>query len=119
MNRLLNVAQATSALGFLGYGIASLTTQRMRSEFVRFGLPHLRPMIASLQIAAGVGLLLGYAYPVCALLAAGGLTLMMGVAVGVRLKIKDPLSGFIQALACLLLNLFVFREHMLRLVGKS
>jgi hypothetical protein len=119
MNHLLDAAQAVSALCFLGYGIACLTTRRMRSEFDRFGLPRWRVATASLQIAAGGGLLLGYAYPVCALLASLGLSLMMAVAVGVRVKIKDPPSGFLQALACLLLNLFVFREHLLRVAGRG
>jgi uncharacterized membrane protein YphA (DoxX/SURF4 family) len=114
MNLSLIVAQAVSALGFLAYGAASLTTRRMRDEFTRFGLPHLRVLTACLQIAAGTGLLLGYQYPVCALLSASGLSFMMLVAVGVRVKIKDPLSGFFQALVCLLLNLFILREQLLR-----
>jgi hypothetical protein len=32
---------------------------------------------------------------------------MMCVAVGVRVKIKDPLAGFLQALGCLFLNVFI------------
>ncbi len=61
--------QAISAIGFLGYGINCLTTTRMREEFVRFGLSRMRVLTGPLQIAAGVGLLLGYKYPAYALLA--------------------------------------------------
>lgn len=91
----------------------------MREEFMRFGLPKLRVVTGTLQIAAGLGLFLGYAYPVCALLASAGLSLMMIVALGVRLKIKDPVSGFLQALACFLLNLFIFQGYLVRLMGKN
>ena len=119
MNLLSSAAPAISALCFLGYGTACLTTQRMRSEFLRFGLPHLRILTALLQLAAGCGLLIGYRYPVCAVFAAAGLSFMMLVAVAVRVRIKDPPSGFFQALACLLLNVFVLRESLLRLAERG
>ena len=119
MNNLVEAAQGISAVGFLGYGVGCLTTQKMRGEFVRYGMPHLRALTGTLQIAAGAGLLLGYIYPVCALAASLGLSLMMIVALGVRLKIKDPFAGFLQAFVCLLLNLFVFESHLTRLMGKA
>jgi uncharacterized membrane protein YphA (DoxX/SURF4 family) len=119
MNHILETAQAISAIGFLGYGIGCLTTARMREEFIRYRLPQMRILTGTLQIAAGLGLLLGYAYPVCAFLAALGLSLMMIVAIGVRLKIRDPLSGFFQALACFLLNLYVAWGQLLRLIHSS
>ena len=116
MNHLLETAQAISAVGFLAYGIGCLTTRTMRAEFVRYGLPQLRLLTGTLQIAAALGLFAGYAYPVCALLSAGGLSLMMLVAIGVRLKIKDPAAGFLQALACFLLNAFVVQGYLSRLI---
>lgn len=119
MNHVLDTAQAISALGFLAYGTACLTAKRMRAEFERFGLPHLRRLTGLLQIASAGGLMLGYLHPLPAMLAALGLSLMMTVALGVRLKIRDPLSGFLQALTCLLLNLFIFRELLLRILGRE
>ena len=115
MNHLLETAQAISAVGFLAYGIGCLTTQRMRAEFLRYGLPNLRVLTGVLQIAAAIGLFAGYAYPACALIAATGLSLMMIVAIGVRLKIKDPPAGFLQALVCFLLNAFVVQGYLIRL----
>lgn len=94
----------------------------METEFLRFGLPRLRLLTGTLQIAAAAGLFAGYAYPMCALLAATGLSLMMIVAIGVRLKIKDPFAGFLQALMCFLLNAFVVQGYLIRLgvwSGKS
>jgi hypothetical protein len=119
MNHLLEIAQAISACGFLAYGIGCLTTRRMRDEFLRYRLPRMRVFTGTLQIAAAAGLLIGYAYPICALLAALGLSLMMVVAFGVRLRIKDPATGFLQALACFLLNLFVFQGYLMRLTGRA
>ncbi|MEY5026157.1 MAG: hypothetical protein RLZZ244_1685 [Verrucomicrobiota bacterium] len=117
MNHLLEAAQAISALGFLGYGAGCLTLRAMRAEFVRYGLPHLRSLTGTLQIAAGIGLLLGYAYPLLALLAALGLSLMMLVALGVRFKMKDPWTGWVQAVGCLLLNVFILKGYAVRLFG--
>jgi len=115
MNHLLETAQAISAIGFLVYGIGCLTTQAMRAEFVRYGLPELRVLTGVLQIAAAIGLFLGYVYPVCALIAAMGLSFMMVVALGVRWKIKDPFAGFLQALVCCLLNAYVVQGYLIRL----
>ena len=115
MSHLLEAAQAISAVGFLAYGTGCFVTRTMRIEFARFGLPRLRVLTGSLQIAAAIGLFAGYIYPLCALFAATGLTLMMTVAIGVRLKIKDPLAGFLQALVCFLLNAFVMHGYLLRL----
>ncbi|NDA48281.1 MAG: hypothetical protein EBY21_13625, partial [Alphaproteobacteria bacterium] len=81
----------------------------------RYGLPELQVLTGALQIAAAIGLFAGYVYPVCALIAATGLCLMMIVAIGVRLKIKDPFGGFLQALVCFVLNAFVVQGYLLRL----
>lgn len=118
MNHLLEVSQAISAAGFFCYGTACLVTQRMKNEFTRYRLPGMRVWTGVLQIAAGIGLVAGYVYPVFALLASLGLSVMMVVAVWVRWRIKDPVGGFLQALACLALNLFVFQGSLARIMQK-
>jgi len=118
MKHLLECAQAISAIGFLAYGIACFQMQRMRDEFVRYRLPHLRVLTGLLQIIAGIGLLLGYVYPVCALVSSLGLSLMMLVAIWVRVRIRDPFSGFLQALLCFFLNLFVFHGYWTGTAGR-
>jgi hypothetical protein len=112
MNPTVIAAQVASALGFAGYGIACLTSARMKAEFVRFQVPRLRVATGSLQIAASAGLFLGLAETRLALAASLGLCLMMLCAMWVRLRIRDPLSGFIQALACFALNLYVLQAHL-------
>ena len=115
MNHLLETAQAISAVGFLAYGAGCLATRAMRVEFERYGLPKLRVVTGTLQVGAALGLVAGYIYPLCALLASVGLSLMMIVAIGVRLKIKDPFGGFLQAFVCFLLNAFIAYGYLMRL----
>jgi hypothetical protein len=113
MNNPAKAAQVISALGFAGYGISCLVLERMRAEFARFRLPGLRLVTGVLQIAASAGLLLGLHHSWMALLAALGLCLMMLCAMWVRIRIKDPLTGFLQAFVCFMLNLYILREHLL------
>ena len=112
-------AQVISALGFAGYGIGCLTTRRMEAEFLRFRLPNMRIATGVLQIAASAGLLLGLTYPALALAASLGLCVMMLCAMWVRVRIKDPFSGFLQALTCFGLNLYVFQARLLEFFKSS
>lgn len=112
MNNPVEAAQVLSALGFAGYGVGCLTLRRMETEFLRFRLPKLRVTTGVLQIGASAGLFLGLRYPVLALPASLGLCLMMLCAMWVRVRIKDPFSGFLQALGCFVLNLYVFKARL-------
>lgn len=67
----------------------------MAVEFVRYRLAGQRWLVGALQIAAALGLVLGLREPWIGRAAATGLSLMMLLAVGVRIKIKD---SFVQAL---------------------
>ena len=60
-----------------------------------------------MQWAAGVGLLAGLQEPWMGQAAAAGLALMMLVAVGVRLRIKDTLVQTLPALFYLALNSYL------------
>lgn len=79
----------------------------MRREFARYRLSGQRTLVGSLQCLAGIGLLLGLEHPWIGQAAAGGLTLMMLVAVGVRLRIRDTLPQMLPALGYLLLNAYL------------
>jgi ABC-type uncharacterized transport system permease subunit len=93
--------------------------ERMRAEFTRFRLPELRLLTGVLQIAASAGLLLGLRHPWMALTAALGLCAMMLCAMWVRIRIRDPLTGFLQAFVCFVLNLYILREHLLEVLRGS
>lgn len=115
----VEAAQVLSALGFAVYGTGCLTSKRMEAEFLRFRLPAMRVVTGLLQLTASAGLFLGLSYPVLALPAALGLCLMMLCAMWVRLRIKDPVHGFLQALACFVLNLYVFQARLVEFLQKA
>lgn len=119
MNNPVKAAQVISALGFAGYGVSCLVLERMRAEFSRFGLPELRAITGVLQIAASAGLLLGLRHPWMAFCSALGLCVMMLCAMWVRIRIKDPLTGFLQAFVCFVLNLYILREHLLEVLRRT
>jgi hypothetical protein len=96
-----------SALSFLGYGSACFFSSRMKQEFLRYRLASQRIPVGILQWCAGGGLLVGMSQPWMGQLAAGGLALMMVVAIIVRIQIKDTLLQTIPALFYLALNIYL------------
>lgn len=96
-----------SALSFLGYGTACFFSSHMKKEFLRYRLASQRLLVGTLQWFAGIGLLAGMTQPWMGQLAAGGLTLMMLVAIIVRIQIKDTLLQTLPALFYLALNTYL------------
>lgn len=104
----LNVALILcSAISFLGYGAACFLSDSLQREFERYRFGPQRALIGSLQLCAAVGLLAGLSQPWMGRAAAGGLALMMLVAVGVRMRIKDTFLQTIPALFYLVLNAYL------------
>ncbi len=79
----------------------------MKQEFLRYRLGSQRIMVGALQEFAGIGLLVGMSQPWVGHLAAGGLALMMLIAVIVRIQIKDSLLQTIPAVFYLVLNTYL------------
>jgi len=96
-----------SAISFLGYGSACFLLASFKSEFDRYGLAAQRPLVGALQLGAALGLVAGWDQPWIGRAASGGLALMMLVAVGVRIKIKDPLLRTTPAVLYLALNAYL------------
>ena len=96
-----------SSLSFLGYGAACFFSDRLKREFVRYGFEAQRMLVGALQLCAAIGLVAGLNQPWMGRAASGGLALMMLVAVGVRLKIKDSLLQTAPALFYLALNAYL------------
>lgn len=96
-----------SALSFLGYGSACFLSPYMKREFERYRLASQRTLVGGLQWCAAIGLLAGLSQPWMGRTAAAGLALMMLVAVGVRIKIKDTLLQTMPALIYLALNAYL------------
>ena len=96
-----------SALSFIGYGSACFVSSYMKEEFVRYRLGSKRVLVGVLQWCAGLGLLAGLTQPWMGQAAAGGLALMMLLAVVVRIQIKDSLLRTTPALVYLVLNAYL------------
>ena len=79
----------------------------MKQEFLRYRLAPQRMIVGALQWFAGIGLLTGMSQPWMGQLAAGGLALMMLIAVIVRFQIKDSLLQTIPAVFYLALNTYL------------
>ena len=101
---LNNAILLFSALSFLAYGTGCFTSRHLQREFVRFGLSSLRNFIGLLQIGGALGLLAGFWFPLLGQAAAGGLALMMFLAILVRIKIRDGILRTIPAILYFLLN---------------
>ena len=79
----------------------------MQREYVRYGVSRFRPLVGSLQIAGGLGLLAGFAVPLVGQLAAAGLALLMFLGACLRKRIKDSFAKTLPAIFYLALNVYL------------
>jgi uncharacterized membrane protein YphA (DoxX/SURF4 family) len=63
--------------------------------------------VGVLQLAGSAGLLVGFWFRPLALFAAGGLALMMLVAIGARIQARDSVIAMLPAAAYCCLNLYI------------
>ena len=105
---ILNIALLLSSCAFLFYGINCLSSQKMKDEFVRFGLDKQRILTGCLQLLGALGLVFGYFFsPLLTFIAAVGLTFLMFAGFAVRIKIKDSFIESLPSLVFALINLFI------------
>ncbi|WP_405382296.1 DoxX family protein [Maribacter sp. LLG6340-A2] len=108
----LNLAILVSSIAFLYYGLECLFSQKMKDEFTRFGLKQQRVLTAYLQLTGAIGLIFGFfVSPMLTLISAAGLSLLMFLGFGVRIKIKDSISESLPALVLALINLFIAYKY--------
>ncbi len=80
----------------------------MKAEFERFGLGKFKPIVGYLQLLGAVGLLVGLKYVLILSVSSAGLSLLMLLGFGVRLKMKDGLLQSAPSFIFMLLNLYIF-----------
>ena len=107
MQTSVTIAAALSSVSFLLYGASLFGSHAMVAEFERYRLAPYRTLIGALEMAAGVGLLVGLRSRPLLLLAAGGLAGLMLGGIVVRLRVRDPLVSTIPAVLLLCLNVFI------------
>lgn len=98
-----------NAFCFLFYGASCLFSQKMKLEFYRFQLQDWhRQVTGIMQLLGAIGLIIGLLNTgILAMLASGGLSLLMFLGVGVRIKINDPIADTLPASFFALLNFFI------------
>ncbi len=104
---LLTLLTVASSLAFIVYGIFCAFTPSMVADFHRFGLENLRVLTGILEIVGGTGLLIGFKWRPALWLSAAGLSLLMLIAFGVRLKMRDSVAESIPSLMLMLINLYI------------
>ncbi len=96
-----------SALSFLGYGLGCFFSAYLQQEFRRYQLGAQCRLVGILQCLAALGLIAGFWLLWLGQAASAGLGLMMLVALGVRIRIKDSLFQMLPALGYLGLNAYL------------
>ena len=79
----------------------------MKSEFIRFNLEKYRAMVGFLEIFGGIGLIVGIIYNPILILSSAGLSILMLLGIGVRIRIKDGLLRILPAILFMVLNLYI------------
>lgn len=100
---------------FLYYGISCLSSDVMVAEFTRYGLSDLQRQITGiLQILGGLGAILGFFYKPLQIFSMIGISALMLLGWGVRLKIQDPflasLPSFLFFILCAYLAFYLIKN---------
>jgi hypothetical protein len=105
---LENILIYFSAISFIFYSINSLYSKRLISEFDRWGYGKFRILIASFQLLSGIGFIIGLYFSFLISLVSFLLSVMMLVAIFVRIKVKDDVIEIFPAIFYASLNLIIF-----------
>ncbi len=92
---------------FLIYGGLCLGSSSMIYDFDRFGLQKLRRLTGCLEVAGGLGLLVGLRWRPVLRLSASGLALLMLIAFAIRLRFKDSIRDTLPSASLMLANVYI------------
>lgn len=101
------ILETVSAAAFLFYGLACLFSVRLVAEFERYGLARWRPLIGLLEVAGGLGLIVGQWFLPLKIAAATGLFVLMLCGLWARWRIRDPWYAMLPAGILALVNLVI------------
>ena len=99
---------------FLIYGGLCLSSLSMVEDFRRFGLERLRMLTGLLEVLGGSGLLVGLKRSPALSISSAGLSLLMLIAFGVRLKMRDSLVESLPSLALMLVSAYILVKSFQR-----
>jgi hypothetical protein len=93
-----------SAVSFVYYGVGCLASPRLREEYLRYGVPHLRVISATLQLLGAAGVVIGLMIEPIGVAAATGLCVMMTLGVVVRMRMHDTFRVMLPAASLAVIN---------------
>jgi lysylphosphatidylglycerol synthetase-like protein (DUF2156 family) len=114
---LFTTMAVLSGVAFVGYGVSCLVSPVMAREFERFDLARFRTLVGALEVGGGAGLLAGLWYLPLLCVAAVGLTVLMLLGVGVRVRLRDGVMLTLPALLLGVVNGYLAFEAWRRLIG--
>ncbi len=86
----------------------------MAEDFQRFGLERLRMLTGLLEVLGGSELLVGLKWPPALSISSAGLSLLMLIAFGVRLKMRDSIAQSLPSLVLMLVSAYILVKSFQR-----
>ena len=111
---LLTLLIWADGIAFLVYGGLCLSSLSMVADFQRFGLERLRMLTGVLEVLGGSGLLVGLKWRPALSMSSAGLSLLMLIAFGVRLKMRDSVAQSLPSLALMLVDAYILVKSLQR-----
>jgi len=96
-----------SGISFIFFGLACFYNSLFVNEFYRYGLSEYRTIIGFFQLLGGIGSIIGVFDKRILIISSLGLSVMMLLGVGVRIKINDTFIQTIPALTYLIVNAII------------
>jgi len=93
-----------SGVSFIFFGLACFYNSLFVNEFYRYGLSEYRTIIGFFQLLGGIGSIIGVFDKRILIISSLGLSVMMLLGVGVRIKINDTFIQTLPALTYLIVN---------------
>ena len=96
-----------SGISFIFFGLACYYNSLFVNEFYRYGLSEYRTIIGFFQLLGGIGSIIGVFDKRILIISSLGLSVMMLLGVGVRIKINDTFIQTLPALTYLIVNAII------------
>jgi len=96
-----------SGISFIFFGLACFYNSLFVNEFYRYGLSEYRTIIGFFQLLGGIGSIIGVFDKRILIISSLGLSVMMLLGVGVRIKINDTFIQTLPALTYFIVNAII------------
>ena len=96
-----------SGISFIFFGLACFNSSLFVDEFYRYGLSEYRTTVGFFQVMGGIGSIIGVFDKRILTISSLGLSVMMLLGVGVRIKINDTFIQTLPALTYFIVNAII------------